>query len=111
MHWRNATSSKSKITEGWAHMSRTEHDLIGDRDVPDDAYWGVHTLRAVENFPISGHKIGACAELVDALAAVKEACAAANRELGLLAPELAAAIISAAQKSATARCTTSSSWI
>ncbi|MFB9224286.1 aspartate ammonia-lyase [Paracoccus cavernae] len=79
-------------------MSRTEHDLIGDRDVPDDAYWGVHTLRAVENFPISGHKIGACAELVDALAAVKEACAAANRELGLLAPELAAAIISAAQK-------------
>ena len=33
---------------------RIEHDLLGDRDVPADAYWGVHTLRAVENFPITG---------------------------------------------------------
>ncbi|MET4588274.1 aspartate ammonia-lyase, partial [Pseudarthrobacter sp. PvP022] len=35
-----------------AAASRSEHDLLGDRDVPAAAYWGVHTLRAVENFPI-----------------------------------------------------------
>ena len=37
-----------------APQTRIEHDLLGDRDVPADAYYGVHTLRAVENFPISG---------------------------------------------------------
>ena len=36
---------------------RVEHDLLGDRQVPADAYYGVHTLRAVENFPISGNPI------------------------------------------------------
>ena len=35
--------------------TRTEHDLIGEREVPLDAYWGIHTLRALENFPITGH--------------------------------------------------------
>ncbi len=79
-------------------MSRIEHDLIGDRELADTAYWGVHTLRAVENFPISGRSIGACSELVDALAAVKEACAMANAELGHLAPELADAIVKSAQQ-------------
>ncbi len=39
---------------GHHDTSRIEHDLLGDRDVPGDAYWGVHTLRAVENFPITG---------------------------------------------------------
>ncbi|MET7295875.1 hypothetical protein ABZS79_27715 [Streptomyces griseoloalbus] len=34
--------------------TRTEHDLLGDRDVPAEAYWGVHTLRATENFPEKG---------------------------------------------------------
>ncbi|WP_312528855.1 aspartate ammonia-lyase [Paracoccus sp. (in: a-proteobacteria)] len=79
-------------------MSRIEHDLIGDLELADTAYWGVHTQRAVENFPISGRTIGACSELVDALVAVKEACALANAELGLLAPELADAIVKSAQK-------------
>ena len=37
--------------------TRREHDLLGDRDVPADAYYGVHTLRAVENFPITGTPI------------------------------------------------------
>ena len=37
--------------------TRREHDLLGNRDVPTAAYWGVHTLRAVENFPITGPKI------------------------------------------------------
>ena len=49
--------------------TRSEHDLIGDRDVPLEAYWGVHTLRALENFPITGIPIGTSPFLVEALAA------------------------------------------
>ena len=63
---------------------RVEHDLLGDREVPADVYWGVHTLRAIENFPISGERIGHNPELVAALAAIKQAAALANSELGLL---------------------------
>jgi aspartate ammonia-lyase len=72
--------------------TRREHDLLGEREVPADAYWGIHTLRALENFPISGQPIGADAELVTALATVKEAAAEANRELGLLEDAKAEAI-------------------
>ena len=63
---------------------RVEHDLLGDREVPADVYWGVHTLRAIENFPISGERIGHNPELIAALAAIKQAAALANSELGLL---------------------------
>ncbi|HYH78842.1 MAG TPA: cyclic nucleotide-binding domain-containing protein, partial [Longimicrobium sp.] len=48
---------------------RTEHDLIGEREVPAEAFWGVHTLRAMENFPITGIPIGVSPHLVEALAA------------------------------------------
>ncbi len=71
---------------------RTEHDLLGDRAVPADAYYGVHTLRALENFPISGMSISIYPDLVTALACVKQAAALANAELGLLEGERAAAI-------------------
>lgn len=64
--------------------TRIEHDLLGEREVPSDVYWGIHTLRALENFPISGIPIGASPFLVHALACVKEAAATANHELGLL---------------------------
>jgi aspartate ammonia-lyase len=63
---------------------RIEHDLLGDREVPIDAYYGVHTLRAVENFPITGTTIAIYPELIKALACVKQAAAHANHELGLL---------------------------
>ena len=36
--------------------TRTEHDLLGDKDVPADAYWGIHTVRALENFPITASR-------------------------------------------------------
>ena len=52
---------------------RTEHDLLGDREVPAEAYYGVHTLRAVENFPITGTPISIYPELIKALAAIKQA--------------------------------------
>lgn len=77
---------------------RREHDLLGDRDVPADAYWGVHTLRATENFPITGTTIAAYPHLIGALAAVKEAAARANQDLGLLEPRKADAIAAACQE-------------
>jgi aspartate ammonia-lyase len=64
--------------------TRTEHDLLGDRQIPSEVYWGVHTLRALENFPISGVPISQYPELIHALACVKQAAALANQELGLL---------------------------
>ncbi|MDX3232732.1 aspartate ammonia-lyase [Streptomyces sp. ME19-01-6] len=77
---------------------RREHDLLGDRDVPADAYWGIHTLRATENFPITGTTIAAYPHLIGALAAVKEAAARANQDLGLLEPSKADAIAAACQE-------------
>lgn len=74
---------------------RTEHDLLGDRDVPTDAYYGVHTLRAVENFPITGTPISIYPELIKALAYIKQAAALANHELGLLDEERCDAIVMA----------------
>ena len=72
--------------------TRTEHDLLGDREVPNNVYWGVHTLRAVENYAISGQPIGAIPALIRALALVKQAAAKTNRKLGLLDPQRAEAI-------------------
>jgi aspartate ammonia-lyase len=71
---------------------RTEHDLLGERAVPADAYYGIHTLRALENFPITGTPISIYPDLVMALACVKQAAAIANNELGLLDDARAAAI-------------------
>src|SRR5687768_7117843 len=63
---------------------RIEHDLLGDRAVPAAAYYGVHTLRALENFAITGTPISIYPDLVMALACVKQAAAIANCELGLI---------------------------
>jgi aspartate ammonia-lyase len=71
---------------------RIEHDLLGDRAVPADAYYGIHTLRALENFPITGTAIAIYPDLVAALACVKQAAAIANAELGLLDEKRAVAI-------------------
>jgi aspartate ammonia-lyase len=73
---------------------RREQDLLGERDVPA-RYYGIQTLRAAENFPITGIPIAQYPHLIAALAAVKQAAAAANRDLGLLPPEIAGAISSA----------------
>ena len=75
--------------------TRLEHDLLGEREVPADAYWGIHTLRALENFPISGTTIGTYPDLVRSLALVKHAAALANRDLGELPAVLAEPIIAA----------------
>lgn len=77
---------------------RMEHDLLGEREVPMDAYYGVHTLRALENFPISGIPISTYPNMVRALACVKQACALANHELELLDEEHANAIVKACEE-------------
>src|SRR5688572_7399137 len=78
--------------------SRLEHDLIGDRQVPAHAYYGVHTLRAVENFPITGTSIAIYPDLIAALACIKEAAARANHELGLLDAVRTDAIVAACRE-------------
>jgi aspartate ammonia-lyase len=75
-----------------AAETRREHDLLGEADVPASAYWGIHSQRAVKNFPITGVPIGHFPELVRALALVKLAAARANKRLGYLDPAKAAAI-------------------
>src|SRR3569832_1587533 len=72
--------------------TRSEHDLIGNADVPAEAYWGVHTLRAVDNFPITGVPVGHFPQFVRALALVKQSAARANRRLGHLSAAKADAI-------------------
>ena len=77
---------------------RTEHDLLGKRDVPDEAMYGIQTLRALENFPITGVALREFPELIGALAAVKEAAAMANRDLGLLPRDVADLIVRASRE-------------
>ena len=73
---------------------RCEHDLIGELRVPADAYYGVHTARALENFSVLGRPCHP--DLIKAMAAVKEAAALTNRALGALDADAAEAIREAA---------------
>ncbi|MBB4637703.1 aspartate ammonia-lyase [Longimicrobium terrae] len=77
---------------------RTEHDLLGERQLSVDLYYGVQTLRATENFPITGIPISQYRYLINALAAIKEAAALANQELGILPAEVADAIVRACRE-------------
>jgi len=77
---------------------RVEHDLLGERQVPAGAYFGVHTLRAFENFPITGNPISIYPDLIRALACIKQAAALANQELGLLDQERTEAIVKACEE-------------
>jgi aspartate ammonia-lyase len=74
---------------------RREHDSLGERDVPNHAYYGVQTVRAVENFRFSGIRLSHYESFVRALACVKKAAALANAELGALDRKIAEAIANA----------------
>jgi aspartate ammonia-lyase len=78
--------------------TRTEHDFLGDKEIPDQYYYGVQTERALENFNISNVPLSFFHELIQGLAMVKEAAAMTNRDLGDLAPEKANAIIEACKE-------------
>lgn len=90
-------------------VTRTEHDSLGPHEVLATVYWGVHTARALTNFPISGTPVGTHRELVEALGAVKLAAARANHDLGLLDGRRYAAIAAAAEEVRAGLWTTSSS--
>lgn len=77
-------------------MDRIERDPLGEHAVPADAYYGIQTARAAENFPISG--LHAPHELITATVLVKKAAAAANESIGRLPAEIARAIMTAADE-------------
>lgn len=78
--------------------TRIEHDLIGSKEIPTEAYYGIQTLRAVENFNICGVKLSTYPNFIKSLAIVKSAAAKANSELGLLSEELTKAIDAACEE-------------
>ena len=80
------------------NKSRVEHDFIGEREIPNDAYYGVQTLRALENFNITGITVSSEPLFIKSFAYVKKAAAMANRDCGVLDAKLAEAIIFAADK-------------
>jgi aspartate ammonia-lyase len=75
--------------------TRTEHDFLGGKDIPIAAYWGVHSARAVDNFPITGQAVAQMPELVRALAFVKKAAALTNADLSVITRTQASAIVHA----------------
>ncbi|WP_225627479.1 aspartate ammonia-lyase [Streptomyces werraensis] len=81
-----------------AGKTRPERDSLGTVDVPEAAYYGVHTARAVANFSVTGTTISQFPDLISALAAVKEAAALANRDLGRLDDRRAEAIAAACRE-------------
>lgn len=80
------------------NKSRLEHDFIGEKEIPENAYYGIQTLRALENFNITGIPVSKEPVFIRAFAFVKKAAAMANRDCGILDPKLAEAIIYASDK-------------
>ncbi|MFZ5947519.1 MAG: aspartate ammonia-lyase [Stygiobacter sp.] len=78
--------------------TRKEHDLLGEREVPSEVYYGIQTLRGLENFNISGITLSFYPFLIEALAIVKMAAAKANYDLGLLSKPIHDAIVQACQE-------------
>ena len=78
--------------------TRTERDFLGERQIPADAYYGVQTQRGMDNFRITGLPMSAEPEFVRAFGFVKKAAALANRDLGVLDPAIAGAIVAACDK-------------
>ena len=75
---------------------RTEHDFLGNMEVPDDVYYGVQTMRAIENFYITGQKLDP--DFIKALAVVKKAAALANMDTGRLPHEIGDVLVQAADE-------------
>src|SRR6187549_1635290 len=84
-------------TQPKAGATRTEHDLLGDKQVPANAYYGVQALRGMENFQLSGVAINHYPGFVEAWAIVKLAAARANTDVGAMKPEVLAGIELAAK--------------
>lgn len=77
---------------------RIEHDFLGEREIPDSAYYGVQTLRGKENFHITGIPISHASSFITSFGYVKKAAALANRDLDVLEPAIADAICAACDR-------------
>lgn len=86
-------TKQSQQTAAKAKKSRVEQDLIGEMEVPNSAYYGVHTMRAMDNFQISYVTINSIPEFIRGMAQVKKAAAMANRRLHTLPKKKAEAIM------------------
>ncbi|RQW65165.1 aspartate ammonia-lyase [Vibrio viridaestus] len=87
--------STSNLTVEQTRATRIEEDLLGERHVPANAYYGIHTLRALENFTISQQKVSDVPEMVRGMVMTKKAAALANRKLGVIPSHIADLIIRA----------------
>ncbi len=85
----------NKTTIKLSGKTRSEHDLIGDMEIPVEYYFGIQTMRALENFEISRSKLYHYPQFIMGLADVKAAAALANNDLGLLDPAITTAIVEA----------------
>ncbi len=88
--------AKKVLSKAAKAPSRVERDSLGEKSVPTESYYGIQTLRAVENFPVSGLK--AHPALIRAYASIKKACALANKSLGKLDAMIADPIIQASDE-------------
>jgi len=93
----NGPEPASKVLAGDG-PTRTERDSLGSMEIPADVYWGIHTARALVNFPISRRAIWNYPSLIRALAYVKQASARANKEIGVLEPAKADVIDAVCQR-------------
>ena len=75
---------------------RKEHDFLGELEVPDEVYYGVQTMRAIENFSITGRKLDE--DFIKSMAKVKKAAAQANMETGRLDRKIGNALVQAAEE-------------
>jgi aspartate ammonia-lyase len=91
-----ASAPTAKPAAGPTGPTRTERDLLGEKQVPADAYYGVQTMRALENFKISGIAINHYPGFIEAWAIVKLAAARANADVGAMNKDVLAAIERAA---------------
>lgn len=87
----------ASLSIGYSQQTRTEKDLLGEKQVPFDAYYGVQTMRALENFQVSGMKTNFYPDYVKAYAIVKLAAARANTDVGRMSKEKLAMIEKACQ--------------
>jgi aspartate ammonia-lyase len=81
------------VADGYSGETRTEHDSLGEMEIPADAYWGIHTARALHNFPITRRALSNYPDFVRALVRVKQAAALANKEIGVIDADKADLIV------------------
>src|SRR5436190_9641972 len=82
-----------------SHMAfRVEEDFLGQKKILDELYYGIHTVRALDNFNITGVRMNSQPVFIQAFAYVKKAAAMANRDCGILDPKIAQTIMIACDR-------------